>query len=90
MYEVTFTNQYKKDYKLCMKRDYDILLLDDLLTKLGQTGTVPAINRPHILSGKLQGYWECHVKGDWLLIWTKNEDQKMIYLARTGTHSDLL
>jgi mRNA interferase YafQ len=89
MYEVDYTNQYKKDYKLCMKRKYDIPLLDDLLTALAKTGTVPAINKPHTLSGKLQGYWECHVKSDWLLIWLKNEDQKTITLIGTGTHSDL-
>ena len=89
MYEVIFTNQFKKDYKLCMKRKYDILLLDELLDAMAEFGTVPSVYRPHILSGKLEGYWECHVKSDWLLLWLLNEDQKTITLIGTGTHSDL-
>ena len=89
MYEVIFTNEFLKNYKLCTNRKYDILLLDKILTTLAETGAVPSNHRPHILSGKLQGYWECHVKSDWLLIWIKNEDQKTITLIGTGTHSDL-
>ena len=51
MYEVTFTNQYLKNYKQCTKRKYDILLLDKVLIALAETGTVPPNNKPHILSG---------------------------------------
>lgn len=72
-----------------MKRKYDILLLDNLLNTFAETGTVPTINKPHTLSGNLKGYWECHVKADWLLIWLKNESQKTITLIGTGSHSDL-
>jgi len=89
MYEVTFTNRFLKNYKQCTKRKYDIPLLDEILISLAETGIAPQYSRPHILSGKLQGYWECHVKSDWLLIWIKNEDQKTITLIGTGTHSDL-
>jgi len=89
MYEVTFTNRFLRNYKQCIKRKYDITLLDKILTYLGESGNVPPNHKPHILSGKLQGYWECHIKPDWLLIWIKNEDQKIITLIGTGTHSDL-
>lgn len=89
MYEVISTNRFSKDYKLCKKRKYDISLLNDLMRDLAKTGTVPVINRPHTLSGKLEGFWECHIKSDWLLIWLKNEDLKTITLIGTGTHSDL-
>lgn len=89
MYEVCFTKQFQKHYKLCIKRKYDILILDELLINLAETGAVPLKHKPHVLSGNLQGYWECHIKSDWLLIWLKNEDQKTITLIGTGTHSDL-
>jgi mRNA interferase YafQ len=89
MYEVISTNRFSKDYKQCKKRQYDILLLNNIIRALAETGTVPVNHKPHILSGKLVGYWECHVKTDWLLIWLKNEDQKTITLIGTGTHSDL-
>ncbi len=89
MYEIVATNQFSKYYKQCIKRKYSILLLDKIIVELAETGTVPPNHKPHILSGKLQGYWECHIKPDWLLIWIKNEDQKTITLIGTGTHSDL-
>jgi mRNA interferase YafQ len=89
MFEVIFTNQFKRDYKLCIKRNFDINLLDNLLISLAENGTVPSYCKPHILSGKLQNLWECHIKADWLLIWKKDEVTKKIALVGTGTHSDL-
>jgi mRNA interferase YafQ len=89
MYEVIATNQFLKDYKRCIKRAYDIVLLDELIIMLSETGTVPLKHKPHQLSGNLIGYTECHVKPDWLLIWLKNDIEKTIYLISTGTHSDL-
>lgn len=89
MYEIIATNQFSKYYKQCIKRKYSIGLLDRIIFKLAETGMVSANHKPHILSGNMQGYWECHIKSDWLLIWIKNEDQKTIILIGTGTHSDL-
>jgi len=89
MFEIITAKTFEKDVVRCEKRGLNIDLLQETVKFPEVTGTVPEKYKPHILSGKLQGFWECHVKSDWLLIWTKNEDQKMIYLARTGTHSDL-
>lgn len=36
MYELFFTNQFKKDYKLCESRRYKIELLDSLLIELAE------------------------------------------------------
>lgn len=89
MYEVIFTNQFKKDYKLCESRRYKIELLDSLLIELAETGTLPAKYKPHILKGKLSGFWEAHIKPDWLLIWDTDTKSNTITLTGTGTHSDL-
>ncbi len=89
MYDIIATNQFSKYYKQCIKRKYSIHLLDEIIIQLAETGSVPLNYKPHILSGKLHGYWECHVKPDWLLIWIKNEDQKTITLIGTGTDFDL-
>jgi len=89
LYEILFTNQFKKDYKLCESRRYKIELLDRLLIELAETGTIPAKYNPHILKGNLSGLWEAHIKPDWLLIWDKDTKSKIITLTGTGTHSDL-
>ena len=43
--------------------------------------------KEHRLIGNYKGYLECHIEPDWLLIYKING--KDLYLARTGTHSDL-
>jgi mRNA interferase YafQ len=89
MFKIVYTNRFDKEVLKCAKRGLNIDLLEKLVEDLRQTGTVPAKHLPHILSGKLQGYWECHIKADWLLIWLKDDTQITITLVRTGTHSDL-
>jgi mRNA interferase YafQ len=89
MYAVSFSNQFKKDYKRCIKRSYDISLLEKVLKLLRETGTLPNKYKPHLLSGNYANFWECHIKGDWLMIWLQNNDTKEIFLERLGTHSDL-
>ncbi len=52
-----------------------------------QNGDAPQICRPHNLSGNWNGYRECHIEPDWLLIYTVEEEAVTFY--RTGTHSNL-
>ena len=89
MYEIIATNQFSKNYKRCIKRAYNIILLDELIIMLSETGTVPYKYNPHILSGNLKGHFKCHIKPDWFLIWIKDDVEKTISLIGTGTHSDL-
>lgn len=51
--------------------------------------TLPIINKDHALSGNWTGYRECHIQPDWLLIYKYNNNDLILTLARTGTHSDL-
>ena len=89
MYEIIATNQFSKNYKRGIKRAYNIILLDELIILLSETGTVPSKHKPHLLSGNLNGHLECHINPDWLLVWIKDDVEKTISLIGTGTHSDL-
>lgn len=51
MLEVSFTNQLKKDYKLCIKRGYDMLLLQDTIDILAISAILPEKNKDHDLKG---------------------------------------
>ena len=44
---------------------------------LQTSGTLPVEYRPHKLSGKYAGYWECHLQPDWLMIWLQ-DDHKLL------------
>lgn len=63
--------------------------LGQVVELLESAGRLSQSYKPHILSGNYKGYWECHIKPDWLLIWHQNEKTQVIELVRTGTHSDL-
>ena len=51
---------------------------------------LPEKNRDHPLHGDYEGYRECHINPDWLLIYEKDTEIRIISLYRTGTHSDLV
>lgn len=83
------TGLFKKDLKLAKKRG---LSLDDLfaVTDLLEEGKpLPEKCRNHQLHGNYEGCWECHINPDWLLIYIKDTEIRIISLQRTGTHSDL-
>ena len=48
---------------------------------------MPPARRDHPLKGEWQGFRECHIEPDWLLIYEATDDD--VTLARTGTHADL-
>lgn len=89
MYSVKTTGKFKKDIKLAKKRGLNMSLLDEVLTTLLKKGSLPATYKPHILKGNYNGFWECHIQPNWLLIWEQDDEIKLISLTRTGTHSDL-
>ncbi|WP_455622348.1 type II toxin-antitoxin system RelE/ParE family toxin [Parabacteroides sp.] len=89
MYTIELTKQFKKSFKRCLKRNLDPELLWEVIGILQETGSLPAQYRPHKLSGKLEGVWECHIKGDWLLIWQQNDTELILIMTDTGTHADL-
>lgn len=89
MYELFYANSFKKSLKACKKRGYDLSLLQQAINILQETGTLPEHYRPHKLSGRQEGLWECHIKGDWLLIWQQNDTELILILTDTGTHADL-
>ncbi|NDV60336.1 type II toxin-antitoxin system YafQ family toxin [Bacteroides sp. 519] len=89
MYEIEYTGSFKRGYKRCVKRGYDLELLFTLIEQLVETGTVPSAANPHKLQGDYAGCWECHIRPDWLLVWEVDDDDEVIRLLCTGTHSDL-
>jgi len=89
MYSIKFTNRFKNDVKRCQKRGYNLSLLTNAIDLLQQTGKLPANFKSHILKGRYEGMWECHLKPDWLLVWQQNDNELILLFMTTGTHSDL-
>ena len=87
-YDIQRTALFKKDYKRVQKRGYNIELLKEVITLLAKGEELPLKNRDHALSGDWEGYRECHIQSDWLLIYRIIDDKLILSLTRTGTHGD--
>lgn len=88
-YIVKPTTQFKKDFKLAMKRSMKIELLEEVIAMLAMGETLPDKHKDHALTGNWVGHRECHILPDWLLIYRIEDEVPVLTLARTGTHSDL-
>ena len=88
-YELIIASSFKRDYKKILKRKYDVTLLDDVVNKLQNGEELPEKNHDHALSGEWKGYRECHILPDWLLVYKISDEQLVLSLTRTGSHSDL-
>ena len=79
-YKVQPSTRFTKDLKLCKSRGWDTEIIKKVIKKL--SNGMP-------LEEKYNGYRECHIQPDWLLIYRYTEDEPILYLTRTGSHSDL-
>lgn len=91
MLEVEFTGQFKRDYKLAVKRGCNPDELQEVITMLVNERTLPEKYRDHALtnSRNYKDMRECHIEPDWLLIYKVYRDTLILKLIRTGSHSDL-
>lgn len=87
MLNLEFTNQMKRDLKLINKRGKNLNKLRIIIDLLQEEKPLPEKYCNHKLSGDYRDHWECHIEGDWLLIYLRISN--IIRLVRTGTHADL-
>lgn len=88
-YSVRPTSRFQRDLKRIQKRGYNLSLLTAVIKKIADGESLPEKNRDHALSGDYTGTRECHITPDWLLIYEICNNELILYLTRTGTHSDL-
>ena len=88
-YRIVQTGTFKKDLKIAIKRGYNIDLLGFVVDTLAAGELLPEKYKDHNLIGNYKGCRECHITPDWLLIYEVSDSEVILYLTRTGTHSDL-
>jgi len=82
------TTQYKKDFKRYKHQPDKLESLLEVIRMLENNIELPEEYLTHPLKGKYKGCWECHIEGDFLLIWI-DEENNIIELVRLGSHSEL-
>ena len=88
MKELRFTKQFKKDLKRYLNQPKKLEELNYVLDLLRKEIPLPEKYREHKLSGEYRGCSECHIEGDYLLIWY-DETTNKIAVYRLGSHSEL-
>jgi mRNA interferase YafQ len=91
MLKPEFTGQFKKDYKLAIKRGCKPEVLQEVITLLVNEQALPDKYRDHALvnSRNYKDMRECHIEPDWLLVYKIVQENLILKLIRTGSHSDL-
>ncbi|SCX19323.1 type II toxin-antitoxin system YafQ family toxin [Agrobacterium rosae] len=86
-----FTKQFLKDWKrLNVSGRYDMVKLKEIMLLLiANDALLPAQLRDHELTGEWRDHRECHIGGDFLLIYHIEEQANLIIFTRAGTHSEL-
>lgn len=88
MKKLKASTQYKKDLKRIRHNPQKAEELLKLLRLLENEQPIPEKYKPHMLINDYAGCMECHIQGDFLLIWFDRETNEII-LVRLGTHAEL-
>lgn len=86
------TKQFRRHYTKLKRSGKNIAKLDDLMRLLIRGNVLPPKHRDHALQGEWQHLRDCHIEGDWLLLYvlgTDAEGREIVTFYATGTHENL-
>ncbi|MBI4746797.1 MAG: type II toxin-antitoxin system YafQ family toxin [Deltaproteobacteria bacterium] len=90
MYQPKYTRQFNKDVKrLERSGSHDMGKLKGIIRKLINGEPLEPRHKDHKLTGNYEGYKDCHIEPDWLVVYKINTKDKSITFARTGSHADI-
>jgi mRNA interferase YafQ len=81
------SSQFKRDADRAKRRGKDMAKLSAIMTRLIEERPLTQREADHPLKGAWRGYRDCHIEGDWVLIYKKTGTE--ILFERTGSHADL-
>ena len=88
-YKIVMSSRFAKDIKTIAKRGYDLDKIKSIIEDIANGKVLSPKYKDHPLQGEYNGKRECHILPDWLLIYEIRNDELLLYLIRTGSHSDL-
>ena len=86
MLALNSSTKFKKDFKTCTKRGYNMKLLQDVVDILRIPKPLPPKNKDHGLSGNWNEHRECHILPDWLLIYRVDDEELYLVSPRNRPH----
>lgn len=90
-YTVDTTSDFKKDYKKNIKQGKKIEKIKTVIDKLACGEKIDSKYKDHKLNNnkKYKDCRELHIEPDWLLVYRIIENELILLLLDTGSHSDL-
>ena len=85
-YIIKKTSQFKKSYKLAVKRGLDVSILEDIIKKLKDDIPLEEKFHDHQLTGNMKLFRECHIQPDCFLVYLKQDTILTLTLVDTATH----
>ena len=85
--KVRQSTRFRRDVRRLSRQGAELSKLETLLKDLVAQEVLDQQYRDHPLRGNWQGFRDCHIEPDWLLIYRIDEDE--LQLARTGSHAEL-
>lgn len=90
--KIKTTHQFEKDLKLVLKQGKDINKFYKVVHLLMNKETIPEVYKDHRLNNdeKFKNCRELHIEFDWILVYKIHNDELILSLLRTGSHSNVL
>ena len=90
-YQIKYTSDFKKNYKKIKKQGKDVEKLKYIVNKLANGIELEEKYKNHILTDSkyYKNCGECHIEPDWLLVYQYIDNELILVLVSTGSHSEL-
>jgi mRNA interferase YafQ len=89
MLDPIYTKLFRKQLKLMGKRGENLDKLGEVMEMIINEQPLPPERHNHPLHGKWEGSFDCHIQGDWVLIYEIDSAARTVTFYRTGSHADL-
>ncbi len=86
------TKEFRRHYTKCERSGKDMEKLKAVMSMLVRRRQIPAKHRDHALQGKWKYIRDCHIEGDWILLYELGTDQdghETIIFHATDNHENL-
>lgn len=92
MYQVIRSRKFDKAFRKIVKAGLSKKSQEDIsfvIRTLASGRKLESLYRDHKLTGELDGYRECHIQGDLLLVYQIYDKELVLLLINIGSHSDI-
>lgn len=90
-YQIKFTSSFKKSLKKVLKQGKEFKKIKTIIVKLANKEELEIKYKNYELNDNkiFKNCKECHVEPDWLLVYKYYENDLILLLVETGSHSEI-